>query len=125
MGVRAAISTWEEVGLAAVEGVEVGLAVADCRQTLLRFGMSSSKRCRQHAVQQLGRLRKLLAPGSMGRTAEADGSQGKPVQQSAPGRRWAGRRWRAWRWARRWRTAGNKATGSGCEAYDSTNCKCG
>ncbi len=27
----AAISTWEEVGWAAVEGWEVGLAVEDCR----------------------------------------------------------------------------------------------
>ena len=28
----AAISTWEEVGLAAAEGLEVGEVVADCRQ---------------------------------------------------------------------------------------------
>ncbi len=51
-----------EVG-AAVEGLEVGAAVADCRQAL--HFMTSSSPCRQ----QLGRLRKLQAPGNFGQTA--------------------------------------------------------
>ena len=44
----AAVSTWEEVGLAAVDGLEVGLAVADCRQQDNRFRLQSAW---QHQLQ--------------------------------------------------------------------------
>ena len=94
-----------EVG-AAVEGLEVDVAVADCRQALQLI--NSRILSGQHAMQQLKHLRRLQAPGNIGQTADADGSQYSLAQQSAPGGRWAWRRWRAWRWVRWWRTAGRR-----------------
>ncbi len=70
MAVAAEVAEGLEVGAdleAAAEGLEVGAAVADCRQA--PPFITSSSQCRQHAVQQMKRLRKLQAPGSKGQTA--------------------------------------------------------